>query len=273
MDLTEALPGKLFFMDNFNSKRRLSPLAAAMLAQLAAAVLTLGGSWGAVVVFGKVPPLAPVLFVQGGLAGWLGHRFGLERWWLPVQLLFAPALALGMWLSPPSWIYPAAFVGLVLVYWNSAGERVPLYLTNRATWAALAGLLPAKADLVFVDIGCGFGGVIAFLARSRPQGRFYGIESAPVPFAVSWLRLKLCGPPNARLIYGDYWKADLSRYDVVYCFLSPAPMPDLYRKVRAEMRPGSVFISNSFEVPDFPADEIVTVNDRRRTRLHVWRIN
>lgn len=259
-------------MDRFPLKRRLPPLGLALLAQLAAAITVLGGYWGLIAVFGATPPSALLLLVQGGLAGLLGVRFGLARWWLPIQFLFAPALAFGMWLPLPSWIYLIVFVGLALVYWNSAGERVPLYLTNRTTWTALVELLPARADLAFVDIGCGLGGVLTFLARHRPQGRFDGIESAPAPFAASWLRLKLYGPPNAHVVYGDYWKADLSRYDAVYCFLSPAPMPDLYRKVRAEMRSGSLFISNSFPVPDFPADEIVTVNDRRRTRLHIWRI-
>ena len=178
-----------------------------------------------------------------------------------------------MTLPVPAWVYLAFFLVLLLVFWNAARDRVPLYLSNRLTWSALAELFPERPDPAFLDAGSGLGGTLAHLARQRPRGRFTGIESAPLPYAFCWLRLRVLGPANARLAYGDFWQEDLSRYDVVYCFLSPEPMPALYRKVCAEMRPGSLFISNSFEVPGAPADEIVKVADRRRTRLFVWRLS
>ncbi len=149
---------------------------------------------------------------------------------------------------------------------------MPLYLTNRATWAAIEDLLPDKADPSFIDLGSGLGGVLFHLARRRPGGRFAGAESAPAPFAISWLRNRLSGLDNVRLVHGDFWETDLGSYDVVYCFLSPAPMPRLYEKARAEMRPGTLFVSNSFAVPGAPAGRVVEVDDRRRTRLHVWRM-
>ena len=48
-------------------------------------------------------------------------------------------------------------------------------------------------------------------------------------------------------------------------------MPRLWEKVRREMRPGSLFISNSFDVPGFPPDETVELHDLSRARLLVWR--
>jgi hypothetical protein len=43
--------------------------------------------------------------------------------------------------------------------------------------------------------------------------------------------------------------APLAGQDVVYAFLSPAPMKQLWAKAQAEMTPGSLFVSNSFPVP------------------------
>jgi len=260
-------------MDNVFTNWRISLLSVALLAQIAVAVPLLGVIWWLMAGSAKATPLFLLLFFfQSGLAALLGWFFGLRRWWLVFQLLLPPALALGVWAQAPSWIYPSAFLALLLIYWNSAGEKVPLYLTNRKTRTALAELLPEKTDLAFADLGCGFGGVLAYLARRRPLASFAGIESAPALFLASWLRLKFFGPPNVSIIFRDYWKQDLGRYDVVYCFMSPAPMAELYAKVRSEMRPGSLFISNSFKVPEFPADETVAVGDRRGTKLHVWRI-
>ena len=254
-------------------RRRLSPLVIALLAQLLAAALVLGAAAALVAVAGvRFPPLA-LLAAQGAVAALLGARFGLAKWWIPLHLALPPATAAAMTLSVPAWVYLALFILLLLVFWNAARERVPLYLSNRLTWSALAKLLPDRPDPAFLDAGSGLGGTLAYLARQRPRGCFTGIESAPLPFAFCWLRQRLLGPANVRVTCGDFWEEDLSRYDVVYCFLSPQPMPAFYRKVRAEMRPGSLFISNSFEVPGAPADEIVEVADHRRTRLLVWRLS
>jgi hypothetical protein len=49
-------------------------------------------------------------------------------------------------------------------------------------------------------------------------------------------------------------------------------MPRLWAKATAELRPGALLVSNSFAVPGVAAWRIVDVGDRRRTRLHCYRI-
>jgi hypothetical protein len=59
---------------------------------------------------------------------------------------------------------------------------------------------------------------------------------------------------------------------MVYTFLSPAPMEELWEKVKNEMRPGSVFITNSFPVP-VEADETIQISfGAREQRLFVHRL-
>jgi len=117
------------------------------------------------------------------------------------------------------WLYGAAFIVLVLVFWNATSDRVPLSLTNRRTWAALADMLPETNDFAFVDLGCGIGGLLADLARRRPAARWIGVGSAPIPFSLAWLRLKLTGRPIVELRFADMWRQDLAEFDIVYCFL------------------------------------------------------
>jgi SAM-dependent methyltransferase len=212
-----------------------------------------------------------ILLVQGCVAALIGHRFGLAKWWIPVQIILPPAtLIASAWQVPP-WIFLIAFIVLLLVYWNTARNRVPLYLTNRTTWAALEDVLPQEKGGRFIDIGCGIGGALLYLARRRPDMTFVGIESAPLPFALAWFRRLATSTQNLELKYGDFWKEDLSNYDIAYAFLSPEPMPRLFEKARAEMKPETLLISNSFVVPDHPASEIISVDDSRETQLHLWR--
>jgi len=184
------------------------------------------------------------------------------------SIAFAGALALDI----PSWVYLVAFLGLLLVYWNTTGERVPLYLTNQQTWTALANLLPARNAARFIDLGSGLGGTTLYLGGARADMQFDAVENAPGPFLVSKIRQLFFGRSNTSITYGSLWNRDLSNYNVVYCFLSPAPMADLFAKARAEMKTGSLFISNSFEVPGEEPDEIAEVDDGRRTKLLIWRM-
>lgn len=198
---------------------------------------------------------------------------GLAIWWLPIQLLFAPALVLTLSLRLPSSYFLIAFIMLLVVYWSVFRTQVPLYLSSRKIWLALEGILPpagSDKDFRFLDIGSGLAGVLTHLARTRPDGQFHGVETAPLPFLLSWLRIRLGKQHNCQVHWGSLWACDLKDYDVVYAYLSPAPMEHLWLKAKSEMRPGSLFISNTFAVPDHPPQQTFTTDDLHRSKLHIW---
>ncbi len=202
------------------------------------------------------------------LEGFLAAVFSLrmERWWIPIQFCFAPFVVLALEIGiDPLW-YLAAFLVLGLVYWNVMTTRVPLYLSGEAVARILADVIPDGA-FEFADLGSGTGGLIANLGRLRPEGHYFGIEIAPLPFLLG--RIRHFGNAGVEMKWGSYERTDLSRFDAVYAFLSPVPMQDLFTKVLKEMKPGSIFVSNTFEVPGFPPDEILEAGGRK---LYLWRI-
>jgi len=254
-----------------NAQKRRPPVVVALVAQLAAGVLCVALA-ALLKRSGLASPQWPlVLAAQGIVAAVLSQRWGLARWWLPLQMVMPMAAAAALALGLPSWVYLLGFAALALVFWNAAGDRVPLYLSNRTTWQALFELLPETPGGRFLDIGAGLGGTLVYLGKKRPDMRVVGIESAPLPFAICWLRIKLASLSNVSLRYGDLWKIDLSAYDMVYAFLSPEPMPALFDKVKTEMPPGSTFVSNSFVVPGEDPTETRSLDDSRQTTLLIWR--
>ena len=183
--------------------------------------------------------------------------------------MFVPALSFGLSLDvSPVWAL-AAFVCLILVYGAIWKSRVPLFFTSARTQRALEGLLP-EGEMRFLDVGCGDARVLTRLAELRPESRFEGVEQALVPWLMARLRCRFskgdCGVKQA-----DLWQTDLSGYDVVYAYLSPAVMPELWEKARREMRPGSHLVS-AFAVPGVTPVHSIDVGDAVRTRLHVWKI-
>ncbi len=209
--------------------------------------------------------------LQGIVAASFGRVLGMEAWWLPIHLLFVPGLVWTLAFGLPPAYALGAFCLMASLYWGVSRTRVPLFLSSRAAAQAVAGLLPQERSFTFLDLGCGLGGVLAWLARTRPAGRYYGIESAPVPFLLSWLRAAL-GRRSCRISWGDFHKLDLSRYDVVYAYLSPAAMGGLWRKARREMRSGSLLISNGFTVPGVPPELTVAIGAQGGSRLLLWRM-
>lgn len=238
----------------------------ALAAQAIAVVLAL-----AAVRFASAPGW-PVSFVllQGLAAAMLTPLLGLPRWWIPIQAGFLPALAALLQFQLPPLIYLASFVLMWLVFRSNTRERVPLYLSNQATWEALSEILIGYESPHFLDLGCGLGGTLRHLAPRHPGGRLHGVESAPLPFLIS--RLRLARWDNAHVRLGNLWQEDLERFDVVYAFLSPEPMSGLWRKAQNEMRTGTLLVSNSFEVPDVAPTQVLSLNDKRRTRLFIYRM-
>jgi hypothetical protein len=218
--------------------------------------------------------LTPLIFALlcGTLAAAFSHFVGLARWWLFIQFAFAPALVLMLTLNIPPGYFLAAFLMMLVVYWSTFRTQVPLYLSSNKVWQALETKLPAGQPFTFVDLGSGIGGVLTHLSKTHPQGNFLGIETAPLPFLWSWLRIKFGGYRNCSVHWGSLWDSDLSQYDVVFAYLSPVPMDALWNKVKQEMRPGSLFISNTFNVPDQPPQETLTVEDLHHSTLYLWRI-
>jgi hypothetical protein len=255
---------------NHQTSRR-SPVLIALISQAASFIICFSLAVVAKRQGGPVIDLPLILAGQGVFAAIIGLKWGLARWWLPLQLILPAAGGAALMLDLPSWVFLAAFVALVLVFWNASSERVPLYLSNRDTWEALAGQLP-QGETNFIDIGCGVGGTLTYLARACPQAHIFGIESAPIPYALAWLRIQFSATRNITLLYGDFWKHNLENYDIAYAFLSPAPMGALYDKAKSEMQSGAVLISNSFAVPEHNPDETLNIEDRRQTQLLFWRM-
>nr|WP_269106484.1 class I SAM-dependent methyltransferase [Massilia sp. TS11] len=217
--------------------------------------------------FGPLSYLA-VALVQGVLAMGMTWLRGLASWWRPIQFAFPLCLVVVDAYDLPPSLFLTAFLGLVLVYWSTYRTQVPYYPSGAAVWEAVLAELPPGPCRV-IDIGSGLGGVSLFLAARRPDAEVWGVELAPLPWAVGAVRARLAGS-RARMLRGDYEQLHFGDFDLVFAYLSPAAMPALYDKARAEMRPGSQLFSYEFAVPGHPATRILNVG-KRKPLLHGWK--
>lgn len=243
------------------------PVLRAMAAQAAAFPLIVALAW---LLAPRLPFWAwPLL--QGVLAATLSRLWGLGRGWQLFQLSLPFALTWQLGHQAPAWIHPAFLLGLLLVFGGGVLTRVPLYNSSHAAWRTLLELLPTGKGRAMVDLGAGLGGPLVFLARQRPDMRFTGVEASPITWLAAWLRAGRVRA-NCRMRCGSLWKLQLGEFDIVYAFLSPAPMQELWAKARREMKPGALLVSNTFRIPDAVPEREIPLPDRRDARLLLYRL-
>ena len=255
------------------AKRRiqqLPPIFQALLVQLSA-----------IVIYALLFPLlgvalavhvSPVVgaFVLGGVALALSWLLHFERWWHVINFLLAPALILTLYLHISPEYFLLAFVGMVAIFWSTYRTQVPLYLSSHHAFQAVALLLPDHPNFRLIDLGSGLGGLLAYLKKVRSDGVYQGIENAPLPFFISWLRFLFV--KNISASWGSLWTCNLADYDVVYAYLSPVPMPALWDKAKSEMRPDTIFISNTFDIPGAVPSQRIELEDFNHSVLYLWRM-
>jgi SAM-dependent methyltransferase len=187
-------------------------------------------------------------------------------WWWSAILGCFPLLVYGAWQLhwPPSF-YLAAWLVLLLFFGSGSLRRAPLFLSGKSVWSMVADKLPVGVRVL--DAGCGFAGLLHYLKQRRPDLKeIVGMELAWIPFALSWLRsLKT----NVRIVHQNFWQAYWGDYDVVFVFLSPDPMPAVWEKFQAEMKPGSWLMSYQFDIPE--AQPVWVEQDASGRTVYAWK--
>lgn len=249
--------------------QRLNPATQALLIQMLAFGMVLMSSC-MVDLFGYPLSTFQRCALQALFAITLSCFMSMAVWWHVIHGLFP--ILVGLMLKYP--ITPAFYLyGLILtsaVYWSTFRSQVPYFPSNDQVTLPLKNLLLQQGPARVIDIGSGLGGLMMQLAQSFPRSTFSGIEIAPLPWAMSVLRSKFTRSP-VKFLYGDYRHLNFGDYDVVYAYLSPVVMSAVWQKAVKEMKPGSLLISNEFNIIDMPAHMTLETNVQS-SRLYVWRM-
>lgn len=106
-------------------------------------------------------------------------------------------------------------------------------------------LLKIKKGQKILDLGSGDGRVVIALAKH--EAKAYGFEINPIFYLIS--RFKARSIQNAHFKLTDFWQEDLSSYDAITLYGITHMMPALEKKLRQELKPGTLVVSNHFKFP------------------------
>ena len=200
------------------------------------------------------------LLIHSVVSALLNYLFSFDWWWSLIHLVFPLSIffLLQFQISPN--IYLIIFLLLSLVYWSIFKTRVPYYPSKSSLIPHLAKYFPENKNIQFIDVGSGLGGLLLKLSNLKENSHFYGIEIAPLTWLLSYLRGKFSGS-NVKFRLGNLEKLDLSSFDIVFCYLSPAAMPLMWRKMQNEMKAGSILFSYEFIIPDSTPDILIEIEE------------
>lgn len=138
------------------------------------------------------------------------------------------------------------FLVLVLCFSFVLTRGAPYLPTQKKQAEAGLDLLNLQPGQTLYELGCGDGRV---LRRAAERGlNCVGYELNPllylVAVVVTWKYRK-----QVKIIFGDFWRADLSQADGVFIFLLDKFMPKFDKKMQAAGNPLKV-VSYAFEIPN-----------------------
>ncbi len=193
------------------------------------------------------------------------------KWWIVIHFIFPLCVLTFTIFQLPSFIYFLCLVLTVGVYWTTFKSRVPYYPSFSDVWLKAIDLIPNDQPFRVLEIGSGLGGFSFKVAKLRPLIDVTGIEIAPIPWAISKL-ISYLKPTSARLTLGNYDNLNFAHYDLIYAYLSPEAMPQLWKKACKEMRSNSFLFSHEFLVPNVKADSIINYA-KNKTSSYVYIIH
>jgi SAM-dependent methyltransferase len=139
------------------------------------------------------------------------------------------------------------------------GKDVVWVPTPEAMVALMLDMAKVTADDMVVDLGSGDGRLV--IAAATRGARARGVEFNPDMVQLARRRASEAGVQDrARFVEGDMFVADVSDATVLALFLLTENMKRL-QPTFLKLRPGTRIVSNTFGIPEWPADERVTRPD------------
>ncbi len=153
-------------------------------------------------------------------------------------------------------IYLLILIAVVYGFVRGATSLAPWVPTSTKDYQRINGLINIQ-NKKFIDLGCGTAGLLIYLARKNPTGQFIGVEIALPLFIFAWCRIKLTGLTNIKLYYQDLFKLNLHDFDVIFVYGYPRSIKNrLATKIRQEVVPGTILISQAFKFHDLQPTQI-----------------
>ncbi len=147
------------------------------------------------------------------------------------------------------------FLTLILIFLIFLGALfgAPWVPTRKKDFDRIAKLANLYPGMLFYDLGSGSGELLFYLSK-KYNVDCVGIEISPFLFLYS--KIKSLFYNKVKIHYGNFYKYDLSKADIVYIFLLPKTYEKLRKKIDMELKKGTKIILSCWPFEDCKPNKI-----------------
>ena len=154
---------------------------------------------------------------------------------------------------------------LIILMIDSIARGHDLPTSRRATKSIEKIISEHKTVRVFYDLGCARGALAMRIQKKFPAIKVRAIDNDPIRIFFARARA-LVLRRNADFMEKNIFDVDLRDADIVYTYLWYDLMPPLEEKLRKELKPGAIVITNTSKFPAWkPIKKIVTCPKKNGT--------
>jgi len=145
--------------------------------------------------------------------------------------------------------------------------------SSRTSREFMFSLLPHEFDGEIVELGAGWGTLAFPLAKRFSKSNVRAYELSPIPWLVMRMRWALSTRTNLRLFRANFLKVPIrGETKAVMCYLHSEVLEKVRPKLERELAPGTLFVSNVFEVPGWVPEAVHKIDCSFCPQVYVYRV-
>lgn len=154
---------------------------------------------------------------------------------------------------------------IILFYTKVPFVRTPKHVAEKII--TKANIKPN--DKVY-DLGCGDARLLINIEK-RTGAQTIGYEISPWAYILAQLNI-FRQKAKTRVLYKNFYHADLSDADVVFCFLMDTVMPKVGKQLEKQLKAGTRVISYAFAIKDWQPMEVIATrpNDPKSSKIYIY---
>jgi len=150
------------------------------------------------------------------------------------------------------------FCFFVLEFYNIVFKGfAPFISTRKNVIDKIIEDFEVKDDTIVHELGCGKAGFLRAVRKKNAKAELIGIEKSPIAYIIAQIQNSLSGN-KIKIFKKNFFNDDVSKADIIYCFLNIKTMAELKDKFLKECKNGAMIVSYQFSLPDMePEKKIV----------------
>ncbi len=153
-----------------------------------------------------------------------------------------------------------------------ARTKVPYVVTPKEYLPIILKNSNINSASIIYDLGCGQGDFL-FAAEKYGPKKIVGFELSPLHAWYAQLKAKI-KKSKIKIYRQDFFQADISRANIIYLFLVPKIVAEVWDKIKKEAKPGTQVVILSDKIPGVECAKVVKTRPdaEHSTKIYFYRV-